>query len=152
MAWRRLFLWLLKEIRWPSLLILWHTTFNHILATANSPTGVVCLWCYSKCISTPGELVKYAHIHDIKDVKFYKFLAENSTNFDRKFSPVVSYFYARILKAHSHSHNEWKFNLSFSQMSLLFLNSWRVSVIPYYCMSMWLLTFQLFKNSIFDTQ
>ena len=28
--------------------------------------------------------------------------------------------------------NEWKFNLSFSRVSLLFLNSWRASVIPYY--------------------
>jgi hypothetical protein len=29
--------------------------------------------------------------------------------------------------------NEWKFNLSFSQVSLLFLNSWRInSVVPYY--------------------
>ena len=28
--------------------------------------------------------------------------------------------------------NEWKFNLSFSRVSLLFLNSWRVSVVPYY--------------------
>ena len=28
--------------------------------------------------------------------------------------------------------NEWKFNLSFSRVSLLFLSSWRASVIPYY--------------------
>ena len=28
--------------------------------------------------------------------------------------------------------NEWKFNLSFSRVSLLFLNSWRASAIPYY--------------------
>ena len=27
--------------------------------------------------------------------------------------------------------NVWKFNLSFSRVSLLFLNSWRASVIPY---------------------
>jgi hypothetical protein len=39
-------------------------------------------------------------------------------------------FYARILKAHTL--NEWKFNLSFSRVSLLFFNSWRVSVVPYY--------------------
>jgi hypothetical protein len=43
---------------------------------------------------------------------------------------------------------EWKFNVSFSRVSLLFLNSWRVSVIY---LTMWLLTLQLFKNSI-DTQ
>ena len=28
--------------------------------------------------------------------------------------------------------NEWKFNLSLSRVSLLFSNSWRVSVVPYY--------------------
>jgi hypothetical protein len=28
--------------------------------------------------------------------------------------------------------NEWRFNVSFSRVSLLFLNSWRVSVVPYY--------------------
>jgi hypothetical protein len=28
--------------------------------------------------------------------------------------------------------NEWRFNLSFSWVSLLFLNGWRVSVVPYY--------------------
>ena len=28
--------------------------------------------------------------------------------------------------------NEWRFNLSDSLVSMLFLNSWRVSVIPYY--------------------
>jgi hypothetical protein len=28
--------------------------------------------------------------------------------------------------------NEWRFNLSFSRVSMLFLNSWRVSVVPYY--------------------
>jgi hypothetical protein len=39
---------------------------------------------------------------------------------------------ARILKAHSHALIEWKFNLSFSRVSLLFLNSWRVSVVPSY--------------------
>jgi hypothetical protein len=27
--------------------------------------------------------------------------------------------------------NEWRFNLSFSRVSLLFLNSWRASVVPY---------------------
>ena len=27
---------------------------------------------------------------------------------------------------------EWKFNLSFSRVSLLFFNSWRASVVPYY--------------------
>jgi hypothetical protein len=32
---------------------------------------------------------------------------------------------------HSHS-NEWKVNLSFSRVSLLFLNSWRASIIHYY--------------------
>jgi hypothetical protein len=37
--------------------------------------------------------------------------------------------YARILKAHSHS---MRFNLSFSWVSLLFLNSWRASVIPWH--------------------
>jgi hypothetical protein len=36
---------------------------------------------------------------------------------------------ARILKRKL-TLNEW--NLSFSRVSLLFLNSWRVSVIPYY--------------------
>jgi hypothetical protein len=41
---------------------------------------------------------------------------------------------ARILKAHSHALalNEWRFNLSFSWVSMLFLNSWMVSVVPYY--------------------
>jgi hypothetical protein len=29
-------------------------------------------------------------------------------------------------------HSKWKLNLSFSRVSLLFLNSWRASVIPYY--------------------
>ena len=38
---------------------------------------------------------------------------------------------ARISK-NSLTLNEWKFNLSFSRVSLLFLNSWRASVIPYY--------------------
>jgi ribosomal protein S10 len=28
--------------------------------------------------------------------------------------------------------NEWRFNLSFSRVSLMFLKSWRASVIPYY--------------------
>ena len=28
--------------------------------------------------------------------------------------------------------NEWRFNLSFSQVSLLVFNSWRISVVPYY--------------------
>jgi hypothetical protein len=28
--------------------------------------------------------------------------------------------------------NEWRFNLSFSWVLMLFLNSWRVSVVPYY--------------------
>jgi hypothetical protein len=28
--------------------------------------------------------------------------------------------------------NEWRFNLSFSWVSVLFLNSWRVSVVPHY--------------------
>jgi hypothetical protein len=28
--------------------------------------------------------------------------------------------------------NEWRFNLSFSWVSMLFLKSWRVSVVPYY--------------------
>jgi hypothetical protein len=28
--------------------------------------------------------------------------------------------------------NEWSFNLSFPWVSVLFLNSWRVSVVPYY--------------------
>jgi hypothetical protein len=28
--------------------------------------------------------------------------------------------------------NEWRFNLSFSPVSMLFLNSWMVSVVPYY--------------------
>jgi hypothetical protein len=27
---------------------------------------------------------------------------------------------------------EWRLNLSFSCVSMLFLNSWRVSVVPYY--------------------
>jgi hypothetical protein len=40
--------------------------------------------------------------------------------------------YARILKAHSHSIGAWRFNLSFFWVRMLFLNSWRVSVVPYY--------------------
>jgi hypothetical protein len=44
--------------------------------------------------------------------------------------------------------NEWKLNLSFSRLSLLFSSSWRASVIPYYVT---MLTLQLFGNSI-DTQ
>jgi hypothetical protein len=32
-----------------------------------------------------------------------------------------------ILKAHSHSLNEWRFNLSFSWVSTLFLNNWSVN-------------------------
>jgi hypothetical protein len=39
---------------------------------------------------------------------------------------------ARILKAPSCTLNEWKFILSFSRVSLLFLNSWRASVVPCY--------------------
>jgi hypothetical protein len=31
----------------------------------------------------------------------------------------------------SHTLNEWRFNLSFSWVLMLFLNSWRVSVVPY---------------------
>jgi hypothetical protein len=37
-----------------------------------------------------------------------------------------------ILKAQSRSHSkEWRFNLSFPWVSMLFLNIWRVSVVPY---------------------
>jgi hypothetical protein len=40
--------------------------------------------------------------------------------------------YIRPYSKSSLTLNEWKFNLSFSRVSLLFLNSWRVSVIPYH--------------------
>ena len=46
--------------------------------------------------------------------------------------------------------NEWKFNLSFSRVSVRFLYSWRASVIPYYATSR-LLTLQLLRKST-DTQ
>jgi hypothetical protein len=49
-----------------------------------------------------------------------------------------------ILKVHSHSMSAWRFNLSFSRVPLLFLNSWRVSFVPYYVTTHPL---QLFKNS-----
>jgi hypothetical protein len=39
--------------------------------------------------------------------------------------------------------NEWRFNLSFSLVSVLFLNSWRS--VSY--LTMWLLTLQLFKKT-----
>jgi hypothetical protein len=40
--------------------------------------------------------------------------------------------YPCILKAYSLTLNVWRFNLSFSWVSILFLNIWRVSVVPYY--------------------
>jgi hypothetical protein len=42
---------------------------------------------------------------------------------------------------------KWRFNLSFPWVSMVFLNSWRVCVVPYYTTT----TLQLFKNST-DTQ
>jgi hypothetical protein len=44
--------------------------------------------------------------------------------------------------------NEWRFNLSFSWVSMLFLNSWRVSS---HLVGVITLALQLFKNSI-DTR
>ena len=43
--------------------------------------------------------------------------------------------YAAALCSYSKSsltHKEWRFNLSFLWVSVLFLNSWRISVVPYY--------------------
>jgi hypothetical protein len=37
----------------------------------------------------------------------------------------------RLYSKRSHTLNEWRFNMSFSWVSVLFLNSWRVSVVPY---------------------
>jgi hypothetical protein len=47
---------------------------------------------------------------------------------------AFSGFYACILWPHSCSHSckEWRFNLNFPWVSMLFLNSWMVSVIPCY--------------------
>jgi hypothetical protein len=50
----------------------------------------------------------------------------------------------RLYSESSLTLKEERVNLSFSWVSVLFLNSWRVSVVPYY---LWLLTLQLFKNS-----
>ena len=38
----------------------------------------------------------------------------------------------RLYSKSSLTLNEWRFNLSFPWVSMLFLNSWRFSVIPYY--------------------
>ena len=55
-----------------------------------------------------------------------------------------------ILKAHSRSHSNcggsiWASPDSWPWVSVLFLNSWRVSVVPYYVT---ILTLQLFKNTL----
>jgi hypothetical protein len=58
---------------------------------------------------------------------------------------LVNWTYACILKAHSHSMSGGSIWASLACVSMLFLNSWRVSVVHYY---MCLLTIQLFKGSI----
>jgi hypothetical protein len=49
-----------------------------------------------------------------------------------RYMVIQSYCDLRPYSKSSLTLNEWKFNLSFSRVSLLFLNSWMTSVIPYY--------------------
>ena len=64
---------------------------------------------------------------------------------------ILSKYYIvhyRLYSKSSLTVKEWRLNLSFPWVSVQFLNSWRVSVVPY-CVT--ILTLVLFKNSI-DTQ